>query len=68
MARRAGSESKACLTSHLVFIDEMTVSTNTMRLHSRGPHGARVIDDTRGTWMTITFVAAPRHDKMVADR
>jgi transposase len=35
--------------------------------YGRGPRGARVIDDVpQGTWKTITFVAALRHDKMVA--
>jgi len=53
--------------AHLVFIDETAVSTNMVRLYGRGPRGARVIDDVpQGTWKTITFVAALRHDKMVA--
>jgi transposase len=53
--------------AHLVFIDETAVSTNMVRLYGRGPHGERVIDDVpQGTWKTITFVAALRHDKMVA--
>jgi len=38
-----------------------------VRLYGRGPRGERVIDDVpQGTWKTITFVAALRHDKMVA--
>ena len=53
--------------AHLVFIDETAVSTNMVRLYGRGPRGARVIDDVpQGTWKTITFVGALRHDKMVA--
>jgi len=53
--------------AHLVFIDETAVSTNMVRLYGRGPRGARVIDNVpRGTWKTITFVVALRHDKMVA--
>jgi len=53
--------------AHLVFIDETAVSTNMVRLYGRGPRGERVIDDVpQGTWKTITFVAALRHDKMVA--
>lgn len=53
--------------AHLVFIDETAVSTNMVRLYGRGPRGARVIGEApQGTWKTITFVAALRHDKMVA--
>jgi len=53
--------------AHLVFIDETAVSTNMVRLYGRGPRGERVIGDVpQGTWKTITFVAALRHDKMVA--
>src|SRR5260370_33078718 len=53
--------------AHLVLIDETAVSTNMVRLYGRGPRGARVIDDVpQGTRKTITFVAALRHDKMVA--
>jgi transposase len=38
-----------------------------VRLYGRGPRGARVIGEApQGTWKTITFVAALRHDKMVA--
>src|SRR5215468_12638973 len=38
-----------------------------VRLYGRGPRGERVIDDVpQGTWKTITFVAALRHNKMVA--
>jgi transposase len=53
--------------AHLVFIDETAVSTNMVRLYGRGPRGVRVVDRVpQGTWKTITFVAALRHDKMVA--
>jgi putative transposase len=35
--------------------------------HGRGPRGGRVIDDVpQGTWKTVTFVAALRHNQMVA--
>jgi DDE superfamily endonuclease len=38
-----------------------------VRLYGRGPRGERVIDDVpQGTWKTVTFVAALRHNKMVA--
>src|SRR3954453_15212981 len=53
--------------ARLVFIDETAVSTNLVRLHGRGPRGERVIGRVPlGTWQTITFVAALRHDKMTA--
>src|SRR6266849_4215841 len=53
--------------AHLVFIDETAVTTNMVRPNGWNPRGERVIDDVpQGTWKTITFVAALRHDKMVA--
>ena len=51
----------------LVFIDETAVSTNLVRLRGRAPCGMRVIGTVPlGTWETITFVAALRHNKMIA--
>jgi transposase len=51
----------------LVFIDETAVSTNMVRIRGRAPRGARLIGRAPfGKWETITFVAALRHDKMVA--
>jgi transposase len=53
--------------ARLVFIDETAVSTNFVRLWGRAPCGVRVIGTVPlGTWETITFVAALRHDKLVA--
>ena len=53
--------------ARLVFIDETAVSTNMARLRGRAPRGARVIGTVPlGTWETITFVAALRHNKMIA--
>jgi transposase len=53
--------------ARLVFIDETAVSTNMVRLHGRGPRGVRLIGRVpHGHWKTITFVAALRHDQMVA--
>jgi len=53
--------------ARLVFIDETAVSTNLVRLHGRAPCGTRVIGSVPlGTWQTITFVAALRHNKMIA--
>jgi transposase len=53
--------------AHLVFIDETAVSTNLVRLNGRAPRGERVIGSVPlGTWETITFVAALRHNEMTA--
>jgi transposase len=53
--------------ARLVFIDETAVSTNLARLRGRAPRGVRVIGIVPlGTWETITFVAALRHNKMTA--
>jgi transposase len=53
--------------ARLVFIDETAVSTNMVRLRGRAPRGVRLIGHVPlGEWKTITFVAALRHNKMVA--
>jgi transposase len=53
--------------ARLVFIDETAVSTNLVRLRGRAPRGIRLIGHVPlGEWKTITFVAALRHNKMVA--
>ena len=53
--------------ARLVFIDETAVSTNMVRLRGRAPRGVRLIGRVPlGAWKTITFVAALRHNKMVA--
>src|SRR5207245_7771880 len=53
--------------ARLVFIDETAVSTNMVRLRGRAPRGVRVIGTVPlGAWETITFVAALRHNKMIA--
>jgi transposase len=53
--------------ARLVFIDETAASTNMVRLRGRAQRGVRVIGHAPfGTWETITFVAALRHNKMVA--
>jgi transposase len=53
--------------ARLVFIDETAVSTNMVRLRGRAPRGVRLIGRVPlGEWKTITFVAALRHNKMVA--
>jgi transposase len=53
--------------ARLVFIDETAVSTNLVRLRGRAARGVRVIGTVPlGSWETITFVAALRHNKMTA--
>src|SRR5262245_63224014 len=53
--------------AHLVFIDETAVSTNLVRFKGRAPRGVRLIGHVPlGEWKTITFVAALRHNKMIA--
>ena len=53
--------------ARLVFIDETAVSTNLARVRGRAPKGDRVIGTVPlGSWKTITFVAALRHNKMTA--
>src|SRR6185369_12524226 len=53
--------------ARLVFIDETAVSTNMVRLRGRAPRGIRLIGQVPlGTWKTITFVAALRHNKMIS--
>jgi transposase len=53
--------------SHLVFIDETAVTTKMVRLWGRCPRGIELIGHAPcGKWNTITFVAALRHNKMVA--
>src|SRR3984885_4072782 len=53
--------------ARLVVIDETAVSTNMARLWGRAARGIRVIGSVPlGAWQTITFVAALRHNKMIA--
>src|SRR5208282_5928097 len=67
-ARRRWMRAQGMLDpARLVFIDETAVSTNMVRLRGRAPCGVRVIGTVPlGTWQTITFVAALRHNKMTA--
>ena len=53
--------------ARLVFIDETSINTSMTRLRGRSPRGEPLIDRVpMAHWTTITFVAALRHDKMVA--
>ena len=50
-----------------MFIDETATSTNMVRLRGRWRRGERLVSHVpHGHWKTVTFVAALRHDKMVA--
>ena len=63
-----GFESKGCLIrQNWCFFDETAVTTSMVRLRGRAPRGIRVIGRVPlGSWKTITFIAAMRHDKMTA--
>jgi len=51
----------------LVFIDEMGAATDMVRRYGWGPRGERLIGYApHGHWKTTTFVAALRHDCIVA--
>jgi transposase len=51
----------------LVFLDETWAKTNMTRLYGRAPRGERLIGTAPfGHWNTTTFVAALRHDRIVA--
>src|SRR2546430_10371091 len=53
--------------ARLVFVDETAVTTNMVRLWGRSPRGVELIGHAPyGEWEMITFVAALRHNKMVA--
>jgi hypothetical protein len=64
----AGYGSKSFLdTTRLVFLDETETSINMVRLPGRCPRGVRLISHVpQGPQKTMTFVAALRHNKMVA--
>jgi transposase len=51
----------------LVFIDETAVSTTITRLYGRAPQGERLVQKVlHGSWKTVTFIAALRHDSVTA--
>jgi hypothetical protein len=59
-----GSEKGMLDPARLVFLDETAVSTNMVHLIGRAPQGVRLVGEVPlGTWETITFVAALRHNK-----
>ena len=53
--------------ARLVFIDETALSTNMVRLRGRSARGVEVVGRVpHQAWKTITFIAALRHDRVVA--
>ena len=65
--RRTNRQQGFLDTTRLVFIDETAATINMVRLRGRCPRGERLIGHVpQGEWKTITFVAALRHNKMVA--
>ena len=53
--------------ARLVFIDETSVNTQMVRLYGHVPRGVRLVDHVPfGNRKTFTFVAALRHNRMVA--
>lgn len=51
----------------VVFVDETWATTNMARRYGRAPEGERLVEPIpHGHWKTTTFVAALRHDGMVA--
>jgi hypothetical protein len=51
----------------LIFIDETWTKTNMTRLHGWAPKGERLVDKVpQGKWMTATFLAALRKDRIDA--
>jgi transposase len=53
--------------NRLVFLDETATNTKMVRTRGRCQRGKRLIGRApHGDWKTLTFVAALRHDRMVA--
>ena len=53
--------------SRLVFIDETWTKTNMAPLRGWAPRGQRLLAKVpQGRWKTLTFIAALRHDRVVA--
>jgi putative transposase len=50
----------------LVFIDETWTKTNMAPLRGWAPRGARLRAKAPGSWKTLTFLAALRHDRIDA--
>ena len=53
--------------ARLVFIDETWTKTNMAPLRGWAPRGRRLLAGVpHGRWKTLTFIAALRHDRVVA--
>jgi transposase len=53
--------------SRFVFLDETGAATNMTRRYGRAPRGQRVVDAVpHGHWLTTTFVAGLREDRIIA--
>lgn len=51
----------------LIFIDETWIKTNMARTHGRSRTGRRLLDFVpHGHWLTLTFIAALRHNRITA--
>ena len=66
--RAAWRDGQATLdATKLIFVDETWVKTNMVRLRGRALQGQRLVDKTaHGHWKTSTFIAALRHDGVIA--
>ena len=67
-SRAAWRESQPRLNAErLVFLDETWATTNRARRYGRAPRGERLIAEVpHGHWKTTTFLAALRHDGLIA--
>jgi transposase len=53
--------------TRLIFLDETWAKTNMTRLYGRSRRGTRLLSSAPyGHWMTTTFLAGLRHDRIVA--
>jgi hypothetical protein len=51
----------------VIFLDETAVTTKMVRQHGRAPRGERLVASVpHGHWKTLTFVAALKHDGLIA--
>jgi transposase len=58
---------KSCDLSKLVFLDETGITTDMLRRYGRALGGARCVDSApAGHWLTLTFIAGLRADRLTA--
>jgi hypothetical protein len=51
----------------VIFLDETAVTTKMVRQHGRAPRGECLVASVpHGHWKTLTFVAALKHDGLIA--